>query len=115
MDMMKRVILALLIAVLAIPVAAMACPGQGMGKGKGWGGAHFERMDTNNDGVVSAEEHAAAAASRFSKMDSNGDGKLTHEEMQQHWQQMHQNRQGECPWKEDCPNWKNCPRNKGSK
>lgn len=38
-------------------------------------------MDTNNDGKLSAEEHAAGAEKRFSKMDSDGDGSLTAQEL----------------------------------
>lgn len=107
---MNRLITALLALTLMIPATALAAPG---GPGKP-GASHFQQMDSNGDGVITAEEHAAAAAKRFATMDSNGDGKLTREEMRQHWQQMHRKRQSECPWKEDCPNWKNCPRNKDS-
>lgn len=53
--------------------AAMAKPG---GKGK-----HFEKMDTNGDGVVSREEFDAKHDEMFSKMDANGDGNVTKEEM----------------------------------
>jgi len=37
-------------------------------------------LDTNHDGVLSAEEIANAAASLL-KLDKNGDGKLTQDEM----------------------------------
>jgi Ca2+-binding EF-hand superfamily protein len=39
------------------------------------------KMDTNNDGKLSAAEHAAGAKQMFSKMDSDGDGSLTAQEM----------------------------------
>jgi len=36
----------------------------------------FSKMDTNKDGKISADEHAAAAKARFDKMDKNHDGKI---------------------------------------
>lgn len=42
---------------------------------------YLKSMDTNGDGVISAEEHAAAAKARFEKMDTNKDGFLSKEEM----------------------------------
>lgn len=41
----------------------------------------LEQVDTNGDGVVSAQEHEAHAAARFAKWDKNGDGQLTQDEM----------------------------------
>ena len=41
----------------------------------------FKAMDTNGDGKVTREEHAAGARSMFQKMDANHDGMLTPEEM----------------------------------
>jgi len=38
-------------------------------------------MDTNGDGKVSRDEHAAAARKMFATMDANGDGKVTAAEM----------------------------------
>ncbi len=38
-------------------------------------------MDINNDGTVSAEEHAKAAEKDFNAMDTNHDGQLTADEM----------------------------------
>ena len=43
--------------------------------------AEFAAMDTNKDGKVSAEEHAAASKKMFATMDANGDGKVTAAEM----------------------------------
>jgi len=43
--------------------------------------AGFESMDTNGDGKISPDEHAAAAARMFDKMDTNADGKVTAAEM----------------------------------
>ena len=42
----------------------------------------FESMDTNHDGKVSMEEHAAAANKMFDKMDANNDGRVTASEME---------------------------------
>lgn len=36
----------------------------------------FERLDSNGDGVIDAEETAANNARMFDRMDGNGDGKL---------------------------------------
>jgi hypothetical protein len=102
---MKKLILPLLIAALAMPVAAMACPGKGDAKR----GGHFQKMDANGDGVVTADEHAAMAAKRFSKMDANGDGKITDDEMKKRWHKKHKKHKKECPLKEDCPKSKDCP------
>ena len=102
---MKKLILPLLIAALAIPVAAMACPGKGDAKR----GAHFQKMDANGDGVVTADEHAAMAAQRFSKMDANGDGKVTSDEMKAGWKEKRRSWKKDCPMKEDYPRWKDCP------
>ena len=43
--------------------------------------AEFAAMDTNKDGKVSAEEHAAASKKMFDMMDANKDGKVTAAEM----------------------------------
>ena len=107
---MKKLILPLLIAALAMPVAALACPGKGMGQGDGKRGGHIQKMDTNGDGAISAEEHAAGAAQRFAIMDTNGDGKISADEMKGHWKDKHK----KCPLKEDCPGGKDCQANQGS-
>ena len=43
--------------------------------------AEFAAMDTNKDGKVSVEEHAAASKKMFHMMDANRDGKVTAAEM----------------------------------
>src|SRR5881394_3362726 len=48
----------------------------------GKGAEHeFQMMDTNGDGKISADEHAAGAKKMFDKMDANHDGKVTADEM----------------------------------
>jgi Ca2+-binding EF-hand superfamily protein len=44
--------------------------------------SRFVSMDTNHDGKVSMEEHAAAANKMFDKMDYNKDGRVTASEME---------------------------------
>jgi len=102
---MKKFILPLLIAAMAMPVAAMACPGKGDSKR----GGHFQKMDANGDGVVTAKEHASMAAERFTKMDANNDGKLTSDEMGKHWKEKREQWKKNCPLKEECPKSKDCP------
>jgi Ca2+-binding EF-hand superfamily protein len=44
--------------------------------------AKFQMMDTNGDGKISAEEHAAGSKTMFETMDANRDGKVTVVEME---------------------------------
>ncbi len=44
--------------------------------------AEFMKMDTNKDGKISADEHAAGAKKMFDTMDANKDGKVTATEME---------------------------------
>ena len=53
----------------------------GAGPKAGKPDAEFAAMDTNKDGKVSAEEHAAAAKKMFDMMDANRDCKVTAAEM----------------------------------
>lgn len=53
----------------------------GAGPKAGKPDAEFAAMDTNKDGKVSVEEHAAAARKMFFTMDANADGKVTAAEM----------------------------------
>src|SRR5690242_11612064 len=49
--------------------------------GKGWAEHEFKMMDTNGDGKISADEHAAGAKKMFDMMDADHDGKVTATEM----------------------------------
>ena len=40
----------------------------------------IQRLDANQDGVISQTEHADGAAAKFQKMDTNNNGELTPEE-----------------------------------
>ena len=55
--------------------------GHGGGKHGAWMDEMFSNMDTNSDGMVSAEERAAFKQARSTAADSNGDGKLSADEM----------------------------------
>jgi Ca2+-binding EF-hand superfamily protein len=48
----------------------------------------FKSMDTNGDGMVSADEHATAVKGMFDQMDSNHDGNVTAAEMDAAHQKM---------------------------
>lgn len=65
--------LALLSGALLISAARAAAPDKS--------DAEFARMDANQDGKVSADEHAAGAKRMFDMMDVNRDGKVTAAEM----------------------------------
>ncbi|KAF0112624.1 MAG: EF hand domain-containing protein [Hyphomonadaceae bacterium] len=61
-------------------------PGPGHGQHGQMGDAHFARVDTNNDGVLTREEARAAHSARFATIDADHDGFLTREEMRNHRQ-----------------------------
>jgi len=41
----------------------------------------MQKMDGNNDGMISAEEHSAGAREKFKKLDADTDGRVTAAEM----------------------------------
>lgn len=48
------------------------------------------KMDTNHDGMVSADEHAAYAKSMFDMADTNHDGMMSKDEMMAMHKSMHE-------------------------
>lgn len=54
--------------------------GVGVASAHHGGPGHFEKLDQNKDGVVTAKEFEAHALARFDEGDTNKDGKLTPEE-----------------------------------
>lgn len=44
----------------------------------------FEKVDSNQDGMISKAESIAHAEKRFADMDANGDGNITKEEAKTH-------------------------------
>ena len=72
---MKKLIMASAVglALSLIAMAAYAAPGKG--------GKHFDRMDSNGDGKVTAEELSERQAELIANADSDGDGALTKDEL----------------------------------
>ena len=62
-------------AVVGFAMPAMAHPEKGHEE------SMFKAMDTNSDGKLSPDEHAAGAKKMFEEMDANKDGKVTADEM----------------------------------
>ena len=53
------------------------------------GGGHiFERLDTDDNGVISSAESQTAATDRFTRKDTNGDGFIDINEMMARWSDM---------------------------
>ncbi|MEX1035324.1 MAG: EF-hand domain-containing protein [Sneathiella sp.] len=77
--MKRKIIIGTLVAVLAVPVLAIAAT-DGEGKGPHKGGM-FEHLDTNKDGEISFEEMTVKSTERFSKLDKDGSGTVSIEEM----------------------------------
>jgi Ca2+-binding EF-hand superfamily protein len=73
-----------IVALGALGIALAVAPvASAHDKGRGAAMHHeFQMMDTNNDGKVSADEHAAGAKKMFETMDADKDGKVTASEME---------------------------------
>lgn len=55
-------------------------------------GKHFEKMDTNGDGVVDKQEFMQKFEDKFGMMDGDKDGKVTRDEMKAHHDAMKEKR-----------------------
>ena len=72
---MKKLIMASTVG-LALSFAAMSAYA-----GPGKDGKHFDRMDSNGDGKITAEELSERQAELIANADSDGDGALTKDEL----------------------------------
>lgn len=75
-------------------------PADRRGAGRGIGDApimkRFDRMDANNDGVVTRDEYFGPPA-RFDQIDANGDGRIDREEMKRAWNKVRATRPAQGP------------------
>ena len=78
---LKLTVLALALAGTTLAGAANAFPFGKRGGGEQMTPPSFEELDTNGDGLVTADELEALSAARFTEMDTNGDGVISAEEM----------------------------------
>lgn len=69
----------LLALVMAGGIAGVASA-DGPAGDRGMRGADFETLDSNDDGLLTAEDLAAAAGARFAEFDANGDGTVSEAE-----------------------------------
>jgi Ca2+-binding EF-hand superfamily protein len=70
-----------LVVMCALATGVAAAGEGGHEHGKWDAGDELRMMDANQDGRISAEEHAAGAKKMFGKMDANADGNVTAAEM----------------------------------
>jgi hypothetical protein len=74
---MNPFLFAAVVALTAVTTSALADDRSARPSGE----AEIALMDTNHDGRLSADEHAAGAKTMFAKMDADHDGKVTAAEM----------------------------------
>lgn len=69
---------------LLAPLAAMMCitPAMAAKSDKMTFDQKLEKADTNNDGLISREEHSAMMNEYFTKVDENADGQINEQEFQ---------------------------------
>ena len=68
--------------IVAIALSMFALPAlAGEETARPTGEAEVAAMDTNHDGRLSADEHAAGAKTMFARMDADHDGQVTAAEM----------------------------------
>src|SRR5580698_4833114 len=70
----------LIVGLLSWSAVALAQDGRGRGPGRGQPSVGFTALDTNSDGVLDAQEIAAAPAA-LAKLDKNSDGQITSDEV----------------------------------
>ncbi|MCC6920843.1 MAG: hypothetical protein IT548_16715 [Alphaproteobacteria bacterium] len=76
---MKKTYLIAAAALIAVPAVALAHE-HGEHRGKGRHGDMMERLDTNKDGNLSADEARASGEARLKRLDANSDGVVTPDE-----------------------------------
>ena len=89
---LKLTVLALALTGTALAGAANAFPFGKRGGGEDMAPLSFEELDTNGDGVVTAEEMEAHGAGLFAEMDTDGNGVISAEEILASMQERAQNR-----------------------
>ena len=78
--MMNKLVLGLAAVALATSVTTVAVADD-LGDGKTNRGAHFQKVDTNGDGMWSKSEFIAAHEMKFAKLDANDDGSISKDEL----------------------------------
>ncbi|MFC2954023.1 EF-hand domain-containing protein [Marinicaulis aureus] len=76
---MKKIMIGSIAAAGAALIAASALAADGKGEGR-WSG-HWDRMDVNGDGVLTADEMSDKHAQFIADADADGDGAVTKDEM----------------------------------
>ena len=95
-----------LILAFGLALVALPCAFAEHQAGEHSTNAMFKAMDTNTDGKVSREEHAASALKMFTEADTNHDGQVTQSEMEIAHSKMaveHAKMKADMPMKNDKP------------
>ena len=86
--MKKTLLMAATAALITAGGSAWAGHHEGDGEHKRGHGGMMEKMDTNEDGMISKDEFLAKHAAHFDKMDKDGDGNISKDEMSAAREQM---------------------------
>ena len=76
---MKKIMIGTMAVAGAALLAATAYAAEGRGEGRG--GGHWDKMDVNGDGELSADEMDAKTAEFLSKADTDGNGAISKAEI----------------------------------